>query len=364
MLGYDANSASVIFTRTDGSENDGPPKLYRLRLEDPRPRTAVRIGELREEGDAPDPNRALLERLLPLVRLSDAEVVMHAERPCRGCRPRAHLSGEHVSSRTVTILGPPVRARVLSVWRVPGRGLALAVISYLGVQIEGGYDRHEPVLLGYRPARVSAGRRPVRLRLEMYGAGVTQEPRLVLVGPDGPTRDVQLGVVPGPCRPEADAAEFVCADQRLAIRHRGREAWVEREGRRIAQLMLPAGTRVNAITYARAHDEGASEPFEALCADDHDCRIQANGRRRAFFPEPGSIECTWTEGWQACLYSDATPSHHQRAVWLRLRDAGVEELPLGTSEGQRVTHLSNAGPGFRVEVDGREREGLLHPPNP
>jgi len=33
---------------------------------------------------------------------------------------------------------------------------AIAVLSYLGVIMEGGYEKHEPVLLGYRPSRAPA----------------------------------------------------------------------------------------------------------------------------------------------------------------------------------------------------------------
>ncbi|RLB56975.1 MAG: hypothetical protein DRJ42_01620, partial [Deltaproteobacteria bacterium] len=86
-------------------------------------------------------------------QLPDTAVDLRTERPCGGCRLRAHLSGERVSSRTVTVVGPREQVRVLSVWRVPERRQAIAVLSYVGVLMEGGYDKHEPVLLGYHPPR-------------------------------------------------------------------------------------------------------------------------------------------------------------------------------------------------------------------
>lgn len=100
-----------------------------------------------------------------------------------------------------------------------------------------------------------------------------------------------------------------------------------------------------------------------LCANDHDCRIQAAGRRQAYFPERGSSRCTWSSGWHACLYTHTTRLHYQRAVWVRERDGLVRELPLPTTGLQQVTGLRNTGPGLRVEVDGVEGEGLVRPPS-
>jgi len=375
VLGYDRSTDAVYFVRCETPGGEIGPAVYRIGLSEPRPRRAAAVplprgadssGLWCVEGPrrpwryrelAASTGLGVLGRLEPLVRLSDASLTVQGARPCPGCRARMTLSGPRVSRRTIPIIGPPAHARLISFWRVPGRRLAIAMVGYQGVRIEGGYEKQWPVLLGYRPPPERDGRRNVRVRIESYEAGALRSLRLVAVGADGGTHDVVLGLFVGACsaRPAgADAANraLECGEHMLHVHARGRRVWVEVEGASVGELTLPGGARVTAIDFAHAWNFRTGRAFEAVCAVGLECRLQLRGRRVARFGA-GRVLCSDVQEGTVCVFHPDAEGGVEEARWVRHTDGLVRAVTLEPTEGDQIVAWSHTAQECRLRI-GRE----------
>jgi len=163
VLGVDPRDTSVYYVERDGSEGHAAPRLFRLRAAGPRPRMAERVawertyadaGEWEEAWRAGEPRFAAIhDRLVPLIELpvSDVEVELEC---ARGRHARGRLRGASIVARSIRldlVRGCDAHVRALAL--VPGTDDAIAIVRYLGIPFEGGYDRERVVLARHRAVR-------------------------------------------------------------------------------------------------------------------------------------------------------------------------------------------------------------------
>lgn len=384
MLGYEAETQRVVFLRSDGFEDTSPPQLYMLPLNGPRPRRAQHYRWVTTPGEfvhlEDEATRyeiageqvlysALLARLVPLPRLSNREVTLTVvERRCRRCRDQVRLTGTHLTARTTSISGPTEHAHVVSLWRVPGRRHAVAVVSYLGIPDEGGYAYHEPVLLGYRPPQATRGRRDTHIRLEQSPDSML---RVTLVDSGVVTQEVPLGFETAECQPSAeessDSLAMRCGAREVRIHQEQQIVRVEQDGQSIAELILPPRRRVVSFGYEQADGFGLpSRPLSLGICGSHGCRLVVQGRVALSLRFGGSFRCSdHTHGWMACIHTPNDDSSPQRGFWIRQNGRGMRHLALGIEVEERIDAL-NTDPEnpsrVRMRVVGRQEDVVVDAP--
>ena len=324
VLGFDPRDASVYYLELDGSEAYAPPTLFRLPIGGPWPRTAetvawerayVDAGAWEERWRAEEPRfGGIHDRLVPLIALPANDVEVELECPRTG-DARGRLRGPSIVPRPIRLdLVRGCEAQVRTVAIVPGTTDAIAVVRYLGIPVESGYDRERVVLVRYRapPTRTTAPSPvEVRARLEAVYQGGDETPArldLVVLGATGRTSAVTVARSPGDCFVEASPFRVRCARTgELRVVHHAHTVDVVRDGHVIARAPLPPGFAPTPAFAVATETLLVAEPdVRAICATDWDCRLVVDGATVLFEPMRGRLECSAEGSRLRCAWSHTT----------------------------------------------------------